>query len=150
MTIRRGTQDHTAPEARAAGDALWMVLAVIQPYKLDAVTLALEGIPGFAGMTVSPCRGFGREKLVDEAPGEDNAGEPVAPARWHDADLDLIDFTEKVKLEIAVPGRDRADAVIETLARTAHTGNRGDGKIFAWPIARAVRVRTFDEDASAL
>lgn len=150
MTIQRGTGNHTALEPRA-GDALWMVLAVIQPFKLDAVTLALEAIPGFPGMTVSPCRGFGREKLVDDArPGEGSAGEPGIRARRHHADLDVIDFTEKLKLEIAVAGRDRADAVIETITRTAHTGNRGDGKVFAWPIARAVRVRTFDEDASAL
>ena len=150
MTIQRGTRDHTALESRAAADALWMVLAVIQPFKLDAVTLALEGIPGFAGMTVSACRGFGREKLVDEVPGEGNRGESEASAKRHGADVDVIDFTEKVKLEIAVAGRDRADVVIETIARTAHTGNRGDGKIFAWPVAREVRVRTFDEDASAL
>ena len=46
-------------ESTLADTELWMVLAIIQPFKLDAVTLALEAIPGFSGMTVSACRGLG-------------------------------------------------------------------------------------------
>ena len=137
----------TTNQYRGSGD-LWMVLAVIQPFRLDAVTLALESLPGFGGMTVTECRGFGREKLR----GEDSAGEAdatggQAPRRTEPS---LVDFTEKVKLEVAVAGRDQAGAVIEAIARTAHTGNRGDGKVLAWPLDRAVRIRTFDEGATAL
>ena len=53
---------HGASEAGIEKD-LWMIVAVIQPFKLDAVTLALEAIPNFGGMTVSECRGFGKKKL---------------------------------------------------------------------------------------
>jgi nitrogen regulatory protein PII len=126
---------------------MWMVQAVIQPFKLDAVTLALEELPGFGGITVTDCRGFGKEKLADleeAAPGED------PQQRRRRSDASLVDFTAKLRLEIAVAGRDQADAIVETISKSAHTGRRGDGKIFVWPIARAVRVRTFEEGDRAL
>ena len=124
------------------GDVLWMIVAIIQPFKLDDVTLALEALPHFGGMTVSQCRGFGHGKVTREvdlaAPGEDDdAG-------------GFVDFTPKVRLEIAVAGQAQADAVVQAIARSAHTGNRGDGKVFAWHLGRAVRVRTFEEGDLAL
>ena len=121
------------------GDKLWMVLAIIQPFKLDAVTLGLEALPHFGGMTVSECRGFGHGKV---------AGEPGAIP--HDQRSDAVDFTPKIRLEVAVNGQAQTDTVIDTIARIAHTGNPGDGKIFSWPLERAVRVRTLDEGALAL
>lgn len=125
-------------------DDMWMIEAVIQPFKLDAVTLALEEIPAFRGITVSDCRGFGQEKLA----GAHDPARGASPPHSHGGDF--IDFTTKLKLEIAVAGRAAADLVVDTIARTAHTGRRGDGKIFAWPIARVVRVRTLEEDVNAL
>ena len=110
---------------------LWLVVAIIQPFKLNAVTLALRGVEGFRGITVTQCQGFGQEKLDEE--GED-----------------LADFTEKIRLDIVVEGRDRADAVANVIARNAHTGNRGDGKIFVLAVARVVRVLTGEEGAAAL
>ena len=129
---------------------LWMIEAVIQPFKLDAVTLALEAIPAFRGITVSDCRGFGQEKLsgADHVDHEESQ-HPAGEARRRGS-VDFIDFTTKLKLEIAVVGRQAADTVVDTIARVAHTGRRGDGKIFAWPLARVVRVRTFDDGEGAL
>lgn len=129
---------------------LWLIIAIIQPFKVDAVTLALEDIPGFGGMTVSDCRGFGHGKVSDEGAeetaGEDGSKRDTISARGSE----IVDFTPKVRLEIAVAGRERADRVVETIGRSAHTGRRGDGKIFALPLSVAVRVRTFDKGASAL
>jgi nitrogen regulatory protein PII len=116
-----------------------MVTVIIQPFRLDAVTLELEQIAGFGGMTVSDCRGFGHGKVSDE---EDATGSERRRG--------LVDFTPKVKLEIAVAGLARANAVVEAIARAAHTGRPGDGKIFLWPIAHALRVRTSDVNAAAL
>ena len=124
-------------------DELWMVMAVIQPFKLDSVTRALENVLGFAGMTVSDCRGFGREKLESSDEGEDDA-------QRYQPDAGLIDFTPKVRVEIAVAGRESADAVAEALLQSAHTGRRGDGKVFVWPIASAIRIRTRQAGADAL
>lgn len=127
---------------------LWMVLAIIQPFRLDEVTLALEALPGFGGMTVSECRGFGHGKVGGEVPVDDvDAGARIAR---RETELGVSDFTDKVKLEVAVASRERAQAVVAAIATAAHTGNRGDGKIFAWSVARAVRVRTFEEGARAL
>lgn len=125
------------------GDDLWMVVAIIQEFRLDTVTLVLERLPEFSGMTVSECRGFGQEKVGgDRARGDDR--EPRMRSSG------VVDFTPKVKVEIAVAGRDGADVVIEAIARTARTGRRGDGKIFAWPVARALRVRTLETGRRAL
>ena len=122
---------------------LWMVQAVIREFKLDVVTRALEQVPGFGGMTVSDCRGFGHEKLGTE---EEDRNSPAA----HRPADDLADFKPRVRLEIAVAGRERADAVAETIAQVAHTGRGGDGKIFLWPLSRAVRIRNFGADELAL
>ena len=131
-------------------EEVWMIEAVIQPFKLDAVTLALEEVAAFRGMTVSDCRGFGQEKRGDASVASREGSASGTQERRRRSDEDFIDFTTKLKLEIAVVGRAAADSVVDAIARTAHTGRRGDGKIFAWPLARVVRVRTFEEDVSAL
>ena len=131
-------------------DDIWMIEAVIQPFKLDAVTLALEEITAFRGVTVTECRGFGQDKLADHESAVHGTAPGASPERRHRGEADFIDYSAKVKLEIAVVGRSDADIVVATIARAAHTGRRGDGQIFVWPIARVVRVRTFDEGANAL
>ena len=40
-----------------------------------------------------------------------------------------MNFLPKVKIEVVVPA-DLADQVIEAIAKSAHTGKIGDGKIF--------------------
>ena len=122
-------------DARAV---IWMIAAIIQPFRLDAVVLALEAIEGFGGMTVSECCGFGREKAIEGR----GCGVP--------AQSGVVDFTKKTKLEIVAGSEVHAAEIVDVIARTAHTGNRGDGKIFSWPVSRVVRVRTFEEGATAL
>lgn len=130
-------------------DDIWMIEAIIQPFKLDAVTLALEELPGFPGMTVSDCRGFGQEKLTE--PEQSRA--PASGAgllRRRRGDSDFVDFTDKSRLEIAVAGRAAADAIVDAILAAAHTGRRGDGKVFLWPLSRVVRIRTSAEGASVV
>lgn len=129
---------HGDQRERRANADIWMVMAIVQPFRLDAVMLALEAIEGFGGMTVSNCRGFGREKVVEDREGRTP---PQSAA---------VDFTDKCKLEIVAASRLIADAIVDAIARTAHTGNRGDGKIFSWLVSRAVRVRTFEEGFTAV
>jgi len=43
-----------------------------------------------------------------------------------------------------------ADQVIEAIAKAAHTGKIGDGKIFVLDIERAMRIRTGEIDSEAL
>ena len=139
-------------------DDLWLITAVIQPFKLETLTLALAALPGFGGMTVSDCRGFGRGKVSRmrvEGGGPDRAGdgEPAgsAPGGGGDADLsDVVDYTKKTRIDIAVSGKVPALDVARVIARVAHTGRGGDGKVFVSQLAGAVGIRSFDVDHDAL
>lgn len=99
---------------------LWMVEAVIQPFRLDAVTQALEGVAGFAGLTVSDVRGFGATKVQFDRAGESNRS---VAAFGHS----MADFDKKLRLTIVVPCRLHADGITAAIQRAAHTGNAGDG-----------------------
>jgi nitrogen regulatory protein P-II 1 len=101
-----------------------IVIAMIQPFKLQDVTLALESIPGFPGMTVSDARGFGREHLEGS----------------HGRLENLTDFTPCVRVEIIVEDGS-LDSVVETLVTAAHTGRRGDGKVVVCPVERSYDVQ---------
>jgi nitrogen regulatory protein PII len=116
-----------------------LVLAVIQPNKLDAVKEALVKL-GIQGMTVTGAKGFGRQK-----------GRPLAFLGLLDMEGKpfTVDFVPKVRLEIVV-NDDLVDAVVETIVTTARTGSIGDGKLFVIPVSRAVRIRTGETDAQAL
>ena len=88
-------------------------------------------------MTVSDVQGFGREKARNE------------PGARHSRIEDVIDFVKKVRVDIAVQD-DLAAQVVETIRRTAHTGNRGDGKIFVWTLEGAVRIQTAETGDAAV
>src|SRR5205085_1482379 len=60
-----------------------------------------------------------------------------------------IDLLPKVKVETVVPA-DRAEEVIQTITRAAHTGNIGDGKVFVFDVADAIRIRNGEQGAGAL
>jgi nitrogen regulatory protein P-II 2 len=110
-----------------------LVMAVIKPFKLDAVREALDRI-GVHGMTVTEVKGFGRQKGHTEI--------------YRGAEY-VVSFLPKVKIEIAVSD-DRAEEVVETVERTARTGQIGDGKIFVTPTERAERIRTGEIGDDAL
>lgn len=133
-------EEPTAPSSIDASGDLWMVQAVIQPFKLDQVTRALHAVEGFSGMTVTGGRGFGRVKVTEPAP----MGTAHRPREV------LDELTNKIRIDIVVAGRPLADDVTAAIARAAHTGNAGDGKIFVWPLSRVVRVRTMEEGRDAL
>ena len=110
-----------------------MILAFIPPHRLDRVTRALEHVEGFPGMTVAPAEGFGKEKLRES----------------HDVRDQLKDFTPTVRLECVVDDT-MADPVVEAVMEAAHTGGRGDGKIFVLPVEEAVRIKTRERGAHAV
>ena len=109
------------------------ITAIIKPYKLDDVREALAEA-GVAGMTVTEVKGFGRQKGHTEL--------------YRGAEY-VIDFLPKIRLEVVTPD-ERVDAAIEAIARAAHTGKIGDGKIFVEPVERVVRIRTGEEGDAAL
>jgi nitrogen regulatory protein P-II 1 len=107
--------------------------AIIQPHKLEPVREALKAI-GVDGMTVAEVRGHGRQKGHKEI------------YRGMEYQVDLL---PKVKLEMVVPAN-RAEEVIQTLVQAARTGKIGDGKVFVYDVAEAIRIRNDDRGEGAL
>lgn len=107
--------------------------AIIQPFKLDEVKEALKAI-GIDGMTISDVRGHGRQKGHKEV------------YRGQEYNVDLL---PKVKLELVVPG-DRFEEVLRALTAAARTGKIGDGKVFVYDVAEAIRIRNDDRGDAAL
>ena len=107
--------------------------AIIQPFKIDDVKEALRGV-GVEGMTVSEVRGHGRQKGHTEV------------YRGQEYQVDLL---PKVKVEMVVPS-ERSDDVVKALSGAARTGKIGDGKIFVYDVAEAVRIRNGDRGDMAL
>ncbi|HXU39604.1 MAG TPA: P-II family nitrogen regulator [Blastocatellia bacterium] len=114
-----------------------IITAMVQPFMLSKVTHALEEIEGFPGMTITDARGFGREKSAHDK------GEP------HRVIEDFVEYVKKTRIEI-VAHDEMVAQIVETISRAAHTGNRGDGKIFVWPVERAVRIQTGETDEAAV
>jgi len=107
--------------------------AIIQPFKLDEVKEALKNI-GIDGMTITEVRGHGRQKGHKEV------------YRGQEYNVDLL---PKVKVELVVPSG-RYEEIIKTLISAARTGKIGDGKIFVYDVAEAIRIRNDDRGESAL
>lgn len=102
-----------------------MIVAIVKPFRLDAVREALADI-GIQGMTVTEVRGFGRQKGHTEL--------------YRGAEY-TVDLLPKLKLEVAL-GDDRVDTAIDAITKAAKTGQIGDGKIFVFDLAQAIRIRT--------
>lgn len=97
-----------------------LITAIIRPNMLDKLTVALEDIPNFPGMTVSDAEGFGqrlRTNLYDS----------------------LNPFKPKKRLEIAVSD-EMTKEVVKIIREHAHTGKKGDGIIFVLPIDETVLI----------
>jgi nitrogen regulatory protein P-II 1 len=107
--------------------------AIIKPFKLDEVKLALSEI-GVSGLTVTEVKGFGRQKGHTEL--------------YRGAEY-VVDFLPKVKVEVVVSGS-LIGRVVEVVERTARTGRIGDGKIFVLPVEEVIRIRTGERGEEAL
>jgi nitrogen regulatory protein P-II 1 len=107
--------------------------AVIQPHKIEEVKEALKSI-GVDGMTITEVRGHGRQKGHKEV------------YRGMEYQVDLL---PKVKVEMVVSDA-RLEEVIRTLTTAARTGKIGDGKIFIFEVAEAIRIRNDDRGDTAL
>lgn len=110
-----------------------MIEAIIKPYKLDAVKTALAKL-GMLGVTAIEVRGFGRQMGHTE--------------QYRGMQVD-VNFVPKVMLKICVKSEQTA-AAVEAVVQAARTGEVGDGKIFVYPVAEVVRIRTGERNEEAL
>ena len=107
--------------------------AIIQPFKLDEVKEALMAI-GIDGMTITEVRGHGRQKGHKEV------------YRGQEYNVDLL---PKIKVELVVADA-RLNEILTALTTAARTGKIGDGKVFVYDVAEAIRIRNDDRGEAAL
>ncbi|SEK98082.1 P-II family nitrogen regulator [Haloferax larsenii] len=106
-------------------DDIKLVMAIIRPDKLADVKTALATV-GAPSLTVTNVSGRGSQ--------------PAKKGQWRGEEY-TVDLHQKVKIECVVADIP-ADEVVEAIADAAHTGEKGDGKIFVLPVENAVQVRT--------
>ena len=95
-----------------------MIIAFVKEEKIDEVMLALHKIEGLSGCSSSDIRGFGRDRAAAEI---------------------SLNYTPHIRLELACR-KDLVERVVTTIEEAAHTGLRGDGKIYVISIDNAVRI----------
>lgn len=113
-----------------------LIIAVIQPNRLEAVKQALAEVEVFR-LTVMDVQGFGRQKGHSEL------------YRGHEVTVNLV---RKVQLMIAVNDnflQPTVDAIIKG-GRTGAAGEVGDGKIFVLPLEDCIRIRTGERGGEAI
>lgn len=102
------------------------IKAIIQPFMVEKVLDALSEIGDLPGLTISQVQGWGRSRAVNASDKVEESGHMLA---------------KKTKIEIVVRDQD-VQALVDTIARAARTGNVGDGKVFVIEVADVVRIRT--------
>ena len=107
--------------------------AIVRHHKLEEVKDALSA-KGITGMTITEVRGFGRQKGHTEV--------------YRGTEY-TVDFVPKVKIEIVVDDG-KLQTIIDTIVKSAQTGQVGDGKIFVSDLSDAIRIRTAETGAAAL
>jgi nitrogen regulatory protein P-II 1 len=113
--------------------AMKKIEAIVRHHKLEDVKNALTE-QGISGMTVTEVRGFGRQKGHTEI--------------YRGTEY-TVDFVPKVKIEIVVDDGKLRTAV-DTIVRSAQTGQIGDGKIFVSDLVDSIRIRTGETGSAAL
>jgi nitrogen regulatory protein P-II 2 len=110
-----------------------LIIALIQPHKLPDVKKALFEA-NVHKMTVSTALGCGQQKGFTET---------------YRGVIHEVNLLKKIRLEIAV-NEEFVEATVKAIILGAKTGNIGDGKIFITDLCECIRIRTGENDASAI
>jgi nitrogen regulatory protein P-II 2 len=110
-----------------------MIIAVIQPEKLEAVKQALFNAEVHK-MTVSRVRGCGQQAGYDE---------------HYRGQVKSVNLLEKIRIEIAV-NDDFVQPTLKAIIKGAQTNTIGDGKIFVMPMEECIRIRTEETGNEAI
>jgi nitrogen regulatory protein P-II 2 len=122
--------------SRKAGTPMKLIIAIIQPTKLEAVKEALSQVEVFR-LTVTDVQGFGRQKGYTEV------------YRGHEITVNLL---RKIELQIAV-NEDFVEPTVNAIiqaGRSGPDGKIGDGKIFILPMDDCIRIRTGERGPEAI
>jgi nitrogen regulatory protein P-II 1 len=107
------------------------IKAVIQPFMLDEVLGALEGVSGLPEVTLFQANGW-------------DPRHPAGPEETNG-----YGFAQKTILKIVVPD-EAVDRVVDTILESATTGRGGDGKVFVSDVLEAAKIRTGQRGEAAL
>jgi nitrogen regulatory protein P-II 1 len=110
-----------------------IIVAIIRPERLSAVLESLFKAK-VEGLSLSRVQGHGGET------------EEVETYRGTTVKMSLHD---KIRLEIGVSAP-FVDTTVQTILKSARTGEVGDGKVFVIPVEKVYRIRTGEEDVAAV
>ncbi len=114
-------------------DKLTKIEIITRPEKFEELKEELAKI-GASGITVSNVLGCGLQKGFTEV---------------YRGMKRKINMHERIKIEIVVC-KVPVQSVIDTARKVLNTGKPGDGKIFVYEIANAIKIRTGEEGCDAL
>ncbi len=113
---------------------MYKVEAIIREEKLEDLKEALHEIE-VNGVTVYQVMGFGAQRGY------------TTVVRGQEVDVMM---QPKIKLEIVVSSEEWKNKTIQKIQEVARTGEVGDGKIFAYEITDAIKIRTGETGYDAL
>jgi nitrogen regulatory protein P-II 1 len=133
LSISHKWQTGDLPAVSRQGDFMKMIVAIIQPYKLEEVLEELYKVDVNL-VTVSEVMGHGRQKGVTEV---------------YRGVKEMGNLLRKIRLDIAV-NEDFAEPTINAILKGAKTGQVGDGKVFVMDLDQCIRIRTGERDSVAI
>lgn len=110
------------------------IIAYIKSNMLGKVVRSLHKIEGLSGLSVMDIHGFGRGRGEDE--------------KVFISD-DSVKYVPHKKLELFCHDK-QLEEVVHTIRENAHTGLRGDGKIYTLSAEQAIRISTGESGDSAV
>ncbi len=107
--------------------------AIIRPQDLEPLRIHLENI-GYPGLMITEIVGHGKQGGVTH--------------QWRGNQY-KTSFIPKVKVEIVVQDK-QVDKLTEGIIEVCNSGKVGDGKIFIYDVADAIRIRTKETGNKAI
>ncbi|MEZ5346934.1 MAG: P-II family nitrogen regulator [Pyrinomonadaceae bacterium] len=97
-----------------------LIVAIVRPFLLDKIVVALENIEKLPGITITEAEGFGHRlrNTLDDA---------------------LNPFHPKKQIEIAAPV-EMVEKIVEVIRKNAHTSIKGDGIIWVIPVEKTIVI----------
>jgi len=109
--------------------------AIISSAKFPSVDKALRDL-GVSGVTMVEAKGRGRDKIITTS---------FVKGRW----TWTTDVVHRVIVNVVVEASD-VDRIVNAIVKAVSTKKVGDGKIFVYPIERAIDISTGESDDHSL
>jgi nitrogen regulatory protein P-II 1 len=109
--------------------------AIVSSAKFPSVDKALRNL-GVSGVTMVEAKGRGRDEIITTS---------YVRGKW----TWTTDVVHRVIVNVVVDASD-VDKVVQAIVNAASTKKVGDGKIFVYPIERAIDISTGESDDHTL